>query len=145
MIRKEDFLKTELREDTFNSLTNDLLFKEALGNPHNRCVLEHLLEAYFDYPDGFLNGKLAVNYESHLDKTRLNDKSLRGDLTIIVDNSLFVNLEMYSTFTKDSLRKSKSYIMRIYSTQLNRGDNYNKLKKVTQINFVDNVKIKIEE
>lgn len=35
--------------------------------------------------------------------------------------------------------------MRIYSTQLNRGENYSQIKKVTQINFVDNVKIKINE
>jgi len=36
---------------------------------------------------------------------------------------------MNSVFTKNSLKKSKYYIMRIYSTQLNRGDNYNKIKK----------------
>lgn len=137
----------ELEQDNgnFDSLTNDLLFKETLGNPHNIKALEHLLEAYFDYPDGFLNDKLAVNYESILEKTRLNDKSIRGDLTVIIDNNLFVNLEMYSEFTKDSLRKSKTYIMRIYSTQLNRGDNYNQIKKVTQINFIDKTKIQINE
>lgn len=138
-------MNTKILEDNFNSLTNDLLFKEALGNPHNRIALEHFLEDYFNYPVGSLKNKLAVNYESHLDKTRFNDKAFRGDLSVIVDNNLFVNLEMYSTFTMDSLRKSKSYIMRIYSTQLNRGENYNQIKKVTQINFVDNVKIKINE
>lgn len=138
-------MNTKILEDNFNSLTNDLLFKEALGNPHNRIALEHFLEDYFNYPVGSLKNKLAVNYESHLDKTRFNDKAFRGDLIVIVDNNLFVNLEMYSTFTMDSLRKSKSYIMRIYSTQLNRGENYNQIKKVTQINFVDNVKIKINE
>lgn len=35
--------------------------------------------------------------------------------------------------------------MRIYSTELNRGDNYNQIKKVTQINFIDKTKIKINE
>lgn len=138
-------IELEQDNDNFDSLTNDLLFKETLSNPHNIKALEHLLEAYFDYPDGFLNGKLAVNYESVLEKTRLNDKSIRGDLTVIIDNNLFVNLEMYSEFTRDSLRKSKTYIMRIYSTQLNRGDNYNQIKKVTQINFIDKTKIQINE
>lgn len=132
-------------DNNLDSLTNDLLFKKTYGNPHNINALEHLLESYFDYPDGFLKEKLAVNYESVLEKTRLNDKSIRGDLIVIVDNNLFVNLEMYSEFTKDSLRKSKTYIMRIYSTQLNRGDDYSQIKKVTQINFVDNAKIKIDE
>lgn len=130
----------------FDCLTNDLLFKEAYSNPHNRRALEHLLEAYFNFPNGYLKDKLAVSYESILDKNRLKDKSIRSDLVIIINNTLFVNLEMYSVFTKNSLKKSKYYIMRIYSSQLNRGDNYNKIKKkVTQINFVDNVKIKIDE
>lgn len=134
-------------EDTLklDSLTCDLLFKETFGNPHNRKVLEYLLEAYFDFPPGSLQNKLAVSYESHLGKTRLFDKSMRGDLIVIVDNNLLVDLEMFSTFTKNSLTKSKQYIMRIYSTQLNRGDDYNQVKKVTQINFVDNVKFEIEE
>lgn len=121
---------TEAKE-SFDTLTNDLLFKETYGNPHNIRALEYLLESYFDYPKDFLKDKLAVNYESVLEKTRLNDKSIRSDLTIIVNNNLFVNLEMYSEFTKDSLKKSKTYIMRIYSTQLNRGENYNQIKKVT--------------
>lgn len=129
----------------FDCLTNDSLFKETYSNPHNRRALEHLLEAYFNFPDGYLKDKLAVSYESILDKNRLKDKSIRSDLVIIINNTLFVNLEMYSVFTKNSLKKSKYYIMRIYSSQLNRGDNYNKIKKVTQINFVDNVKIKIDE
>ena len=129
----------------FDCLTNDLLFKEAYSNPHNRRALEYLLEAYFNFPDGYLKDKLAVSYESILDKNRLKDKSVRSDLVVIIDNTIFVNLEMYSVFTKNSLKKSKYYIMRIYSSQLNRGDNYNKIKKVTQINFVDNVKIKIDE
>lgn len=144
MHTKEDFY-LQYEDSNFDSLTNDLLFKEAYNNPQNRKALEHLLETYFNYPDGFLKNKLAVNYESVLEKTKLKDKSIRGDLIVIVDNNLFVNLEMYSTFTKNSLKKSKYYIMRIYSSQLNRGDNYNHIKKVTQINFVDNVKIKINE
>ena len=129
----------------FDCLTNDLLFKEAYSNPHNRRALEYLLEAYFNFPDGYLKDKLAVSYESILDKNRLKDKSVRSDLVVIIDNTIFVNLEMYSVFTKNSLKKSKYYIMRIYSSQLNRGDNYTKIKIVTQINFVDNVKIKIHE
>lgn len=134
-------------EDTLklDSLTCDLLFKETFSNPSNRRALEYLLETYFDYPSGYLYNKLAVSYESHLEKTRLLDKSMRGDLIVIVDNNLLVDLEMFSVFTKSSLTKSKQYIMRIYSTQLNRGDDYNQVKKVTQINFVDNVKFKIEE
>lgn len=145
MHTNEEIYIQNSEDNNLDSLTNDLLFKETFGNPHNIKALEYLLESYFDYPEGFLKGKLAVNYESILEKTRLNDKSIRGDLIVIVDNNLFVDLEMYSEFTKFSLKKSKTYIMRIYSTQLNRGDNYNQIRKVTQINFVDNIKIKIDE
>lgn len=133
----------------FVPLTNDLLFKETFGKKENNRFLEYLLEVYYNYPGGSLKNKLEVKYESLVDKTRYYDKGFRNDLQVIINNEIFCNIEMYETFNVESFQKSKSYIMRIYSTQLDIGDPYNKIKKVTQINFAssitEDIKVTIDE
>jgi len=139
----------DTKEKTFIPLTDDLLFKETFGLPKNIRFLEYFLEVYFNYPFGYLKDKLEVFYESPIEKSRYYDKGFRNDLKVIINNEIICNIEIYSTFNKESLQKSKSYIMRIYSTQLDIGDEYSNIKKVTQINFVDNisneVKVLIDE
>lgn len=134
-------------ETKFVSLTNDLLFKETYGNPRNIRFLEDLLESYFGYGKGELKDKLKMQYELPLMKTSFKEKAVRGDLVVVIDNKIIVNLEMYSKFNQEAYTKSKVYTMRIYSTQLKSGDSYSDIKKVTQINFVDNVspELMIEE
>ena len=80
---------------------------------------------------------LVVKYESIQDKTRIKDKSFRSDVDIRFDN-YYINLEGYSNFDNNSLAKSTSYIMRIFSTQLDRGKKYNNLDSMIQINIIEN-------
>ncbi len=131
----------------FVPLTNDLLFKETFGRNIN--FLEYLLEVYYNYPFGFLKDKLEVSYESILDKSKYHDKGFRSDLKVIINNEIICDIEMFTKFDYNSLEKSKSYVMRIYSTQLKIGEDYNQIKKVTQINFIDNIsnalKVTIDE
>jgi len=133
----------------FVALTNDILFKDTFGLPSNIQFLEYLLEAYYNYPVGYLKGKLEVFYESTLEKTKYDDKGFRSDLKVIIDQHIICNIEMFSSFQVDSLTKSKQYTMRIYSTQLYVGDDCANIKKVTQINFIDHpsndVKVMIDE
>lgn len=136
--------KKENINPNLDTLTNDLIFKETYANIHNRAALEYLLEEFFNLPKYSLKNKLQVSYETPLIKTRLNDKSVRGDLVVTTPNNEILSLEMYSTFSNISLKKSKTYIMRIYSTQLDIGDKYQDIRKVIQINFIDKTKIKLE-
>lgn len=130
------------KENEFIGLTDDLLFKEAFGSLENRRILEDLLESYYGLSSGYLKGKLEVEYEKLLPKANYSLKGMRGDLLVKFDD-IIVNIEMYKVFNKESFLKSRSYIMRIYSSELKRGKKYYEVSKVTQINFVDEVNIKI--
>lgn len=125
------------KEKLFVPLTDDLLFKEVMAHPDNREALIDFIKTVTGIKEEVIRDNLVVEYESVLNKTRLNDKNLRGDVIIKFSN-YYINLENYSLFDMNSLRKSMSYVMRIYSTQLDRGQKYEKIKKVIQINVVEN-------
>ncbi len=128
------------KEKQFLSLSNDLLFKEAFAHPDNRDILIYFLSCFTDFTKEYLESvEIRVEYESVLTKTKSDDSSIRGDVIIKFGNHI-VNLEAYSRLDKNSFDKSMLYSMRIYSTQLDRGNTkYNKLESVTQINVVYDV------
>ena len=116
------------------ALANDLLFKETLTSFDNREALIDLIVNFTNYKKEELKN-LTIFYESILTKTKINDKSLRGDILIEFGNNK-INLESYSYFDKNSFNKSLTYIMRIASTSLDRGrKNYRNMDKVLGINF----------
>ena len=120
------------------SLLNDLLFKESLTNPHNRDFLIRLISLVSDFKEDYLKRQdLKVSYETILNKTKVNDKSFRSDIIIKFANYT-INLESYTSFGNMALEKSLSYVMRIFSTQLDKGQDYNLLESIIQINFVEN-------
>ena len=122
------------------SLANDLLFKEVLSHPDNRDKLIYFLSVLMDLSEDYLkNNFKKVLYESILLKTKVKDKAYRGDVVVELNN-LKINLECYSIFDKASFIKSLSYVLRIYSTGMERGDKeYSKMDKVIGINIIDNV------
>ena len=143
-LQKENYM-TNIKSRKFVPLTNDLLFKDTYSKNENIKYLEDLLECYYGYPKGYLKDKLKVCHEVTLNKTRLKDKNVRCDLVVTIQDKLKLDIEMYSKFNEIAKKKSNYYVMRIYSTQLDIGNNYNKIGKVTQINFIDNVKVDIKE
>ena len=128
------------KDNLFISLSDDLLFKETFSHPSNRKFLIYFLSCFTDFSFDFLsNVDINVKYESIFTKTKIDDKSYRGDVIITFSNYI-INLECYSRFNEASFNKSSSYIMRIFSTQLDIGNNnYDILESIIQLNFVDNV------
>ena len=128
------------KDDLFISLSDDLLFKETFSHPSNRKFLIYFLSCFTDFSFDFLsNVDINVKYESIFTKTKIDDKSYRGDVIITFSNYI-INLECYSRFNEASFNKSSSYVMRIFSTQLDVGNNnYDILESIIQLNFVDNV------
>ena len=124
----------------------DLLFKETFGHPNNRKYLIYFLASITDFSIDYLNTvKMQIKYESILSKTKLNDKIMRGDI-IITFKHYIINLECYSKFNEAAFNKSASYIMRIFSTQMDSGyNNYERLENIIQINMVDNVALSFPE
>ena len=133
-------MSTILQEKEFVPLNEDLIFKEAMCHIDNRDKLVHFLELTTNLRKEVISNHLRVQYESILNKSKYQDKSFRGDVIIEFDGYK-INLESYSYFDRNSLEKSISYVMRIFSTQLKRGKDYNTLESVIQINLVDNMEI----
>ena len=122
------------------SLENDLLFKEILTHPKNRDKLIYFLTCFTNFTEDYLNKQdLKVYYEHTFLKTKLQDKALRGDI-LIEFNDIKINIECYSNFFDTaSFDKSLMYVMRIYATSLERGENYKSSYQVLGINLIDNL------
>ena len=134
-----------MKEKVFLSLKDDLLFKEALTHPDNRHILIDYLATMTHFEKEYLKSvKMVVEYESILSKTKIKDKNMRGDVIIRFANYI-INLEAYTYFDNASFDKSTSYVMRIFSTQLDRGKDYMELESVIQINVIDNVKTEFSD
>ena len=120
-----------------DTLMHDLIFKETFADKDNRRQLEKLLELILEYPQGYLNNKLDVHYESPLKKEHIHEKNVRGDIIVEFGNTT-INIEAYTNFNQASLDKSLYYVMRIQANKLEIGDGYYELGKTIQINFVEN-------
>ena len=121
----------------YDTLMNDITFKESFADPHNRKQLESLLENLLELPKGSLKNKLSVSYESLIHKNNIHEKNSRTDISVEFDDML-VDLEAYSYLDKESVYKSTFYVMKISASKLMRGSEYD-LLKVVQYNFVDHV------
>lgn len=132
------------REKIFVPLNDDLLFKEVLTHPDNRRMLIRFIELTTHLNKEVINHHLVVKYESVFDKTRFGDKAMRGDVIIEFDKYK-INLESYSYFDANSFDKSTSYVMRVFSTNLDRGQHYNCLESIIQINLIDKVEMPFDE
>ena len=122
---------------SYDTLMNDITFKESFANPHNRRQLERFLEALLSLPKGYLKDKLSVSYESLIDKANIDEKSSRTDISVEFDDIL-IDLEAYSYLDQESVYKSTFYVMKISASRLTRGMEYEPFK-VIQYNFVDHV------
>ena len=122
----------------FIPLSDDLLFKEIFAHQDNREQLIYFLKTTTGFDEHIIRNHLVVHYESVFEKSKLKEKAMRGDIVIHFDHYI-VNLECYSSFNSESFDKSMSYVMRIFSTQLDKGESYGKLRSVIQINLIDGV------
>ena len=127
-----------------DTLMHDLIFKETFADKDNRKQLEKLLELILEYPQGYLNNKLDVHYESPLKKENVHQKNVRGDIVVEFGDTT-INIEAYTNFNMDSLDKSLYYVMRIHASKLDIGDGYHKLGKTIQINFVEKSRLNLGE
>ena len=61
----------------------------------------------------------------------------KGNSTLLITNTKkILIIEMYNNFQKEGFNKSISYLTRIFSNQLERGESYLNVKKVIGINFM---------
>ena len=127
-------------------ILNDVVFYEMFGRNSRIEFTEYLVECLLCRKPKSLKGKLILNGEEKIEKTKIKDKSFTTDIMVeILEENLILNIEAYTSFSNRAFLKSLSYINRIFSTQLDIGEEYEKLKQCRQINIVDKVEINLEK
>lgn len=112
-------------------LTNDYLFRAVFQERPK--ALEGLCRVVLGLNE---NDIVSVTLKNpiELGKT-LDEKDFILDLAVVVNNSLFLNLEMQMYYDKFWTDRSVSYACRSLSN-LNKGDTYDKVLPVVQIGFL---------
>ena len=128
--------------NNFKSLMNDIVFNHLFSN---KKIVVDFLESFFDKKIG---KDVIIKTECVLDKTKYQDKGMICDVIVETEDTIY-DIEAYTNFNKSNIKKSESYCMRIFGTQLERSENYlgkdKKTKKVVQLNLCKRCEIKEDE
>ena len=113
-------------------LISDLLFKEIYGS--SPIFLNDFLNSFFSHlKKEYSYDDSKVYEEVPIQKFKNKDKGFRGDVLVVLPNQ-FVSMEAYSKLTLSGIKKTLSYVTRIYSTQMKAGEkDYTKMRKVVSI------------
>lgn len=120
---------------TIYPLYNDLMSKYIFGCEENSLFLATLLESFYNLEEGTLKD-LKITNSVKLDLKTIKSKQYELDIKALLPSGNIVNIEFYSCYNELSERKSFMYIADLYSNELKRGEDYNLLKRVSQINFM---------
>ena len=69
--------------------------------------------------------------------SRRKNKVFYGDILAYLDTDEIVSVEIYNRFNENEYKKSVSYLTRIYSDQLETGEDYLQAKKVISLNLME--------
>ncbi len=117
------------------AIYEDLMAKYIFGYQENVLFLETLLESFYNLEPGSLKGIIITN-SVKLDLETIKSKQYELDIKAKLLNGNIIDVEFYSCYNELSERKSFMYISGLYNNELKRGDSYNEIKKISQINFV---------
>ena len=128
MIRKAVNMKEQPKE--LLSLTNDYVFRRIFGEK-NIDALADFLSAVLDIPIDELAGLEVVDPNIHRDRT--GGKSSMLDLRLHTQSGEILNIEIQVNPEHSFGKRIAFYNSRIYSGQLDRGEEYSKLKRTISI------------
>jgi len=118
-------------------LSMDLMFKYILGSSKNVRFTKDLLESFYDLKTGTLKD-ITISSSVKLDRNTILNKKFEVDVEIKLQNGDYINLECYRLFDENASIKSVMYVASSFSLSLRAGEDYDKTKRHTQINFVKN-------
>ena len=123
-----------LQTKIFYNLTDDILFKNTFY--HKKLTID-LLNSFFSY---LKQDKKILDVRISKDKSlyglNRDNKINYGDIIAFLNTNEIVSIEMYTAFDKEEFNKSVTYLSKLYSNQLKRGQKYIQAKKVISINFM---------
>lgn len=117
----------------FTGLTDDLAFKYVFSHQE---LLEDLFNSYLEYLSYYKEKIITVMPEAFMQALKKNKRNFYGDIVAINSKGNIYSIEMYNKYNLEQVKKSLSYMTRLYSNQLNAKESYGGAKKVTSLNFV---------
>ncbi len=114
------------------TMTNDFMFKAVLQR--NNYVLLNLIAALLHLKPEDVKSVTVTNPIREGDA--VNDKTVILDVNILFNNNTIIDLEMQVVNKGDWIDRSSYYLCRNFSN-LARGDDYDQVKTVYQIGFLD--------
>ena len=122
--------------NNFKTLQDDLTFKYVFSKEE---ILNDLVKSFLEYVG--INKRVVLANIKVQDYKLPNKQILKGiypDLIAILDDGTIINIEMYKNkFTKREYKKSISYLSKLISDQMEKGNQkYEDIKKVIGISFM---------
>ena len=116
------------------SLTDDICFKYIFSKEE---ILKDFLNSFFEYigEEERIRG-LKTSTEKEMFGKKYKNKIFYGDILAYTNTEKIISIEMYKEFQKEEFNKSVSYLTRIFSSQLERGEKYREIHKTIGLNFM---------
>ena len=118
-------------------LASDEIFYKVFGTPENVSNTEYLLSVFLGIPLKDLKGRVEVVSKS-MNNLTVNSKNSEKDIVarVKISEPIKVTIEMNKYSTSDStINRNVFYLSDIFSSGLDRGDEYSNINKSIQINF----------
>ncbi len=119
---------------TYLSLKSDYVFKKLFGEEPD--ILMDLLNSILDLPSEQTIKELTV-LNPEIPKELVSEKTSIFDIRALNQNGEQIIIEMQAFPQYFFVQRALFYWAKTYASQLEKGDNYQQLKKVYSINFLD--------
>ena len=122
------------RDEKIVSLKLDVIFKRVFGDVKHKAVITRFIADLLELPPESIKSIIIDNVE--LAPEYLNMKFSRLDLKLQVDDRI-VNVEMQVNYEPDFRDRTLFYWAKLYSDELDKGDEYGNLKQTICINIIN--------
>lgn len=119
----------------------DFVFKKIFGSEKHPKILISFLNAVIKPIDKITGVELK---ETDINKDSLEDKFSRLDVKAITSSGEHINIEIQLKNEYNMIKRSLYYWSRLYSEQLNEGENYSNLARTICINLLNFKYLKTE-
>ena len=112
----------------------DFVFKRIFGNEDHPNILISFLNAVLNPVDPIKSVKLK---DTTIEKSHLEDKYSRLDIKATTNNGEHINIEIQLKDEKNMIKRSLYYWSKLYESQLESSEKYQKLSRTICINLLD--------
>ena len=112
----------------------DFVFKRIFGNEDHPNILISFLNAVLNPSDPIKSVKLK---DTTIEKSHLEDKYSRLDIKATTNKGEHINIEIQLKDEKNMIKRSLYYWSKLYESQLESSEKYQKLSRTICINLLD--------